>query len=384
MPLKRLVTSVLIIWLSTSCTPTEIIQMPTFAEGQKPKNIILMIGDGMGLSQISAAIYSSKETLVFEEFKTIGLQKTHSATNIITDSGASATAMACGVKTYNFAIGLDKDSVAVKSILAEAEENNMATGVVVTSSIVHATPAAFVAHQSFRNQYEDIAKDFLDVDIDFMVGGGKKYFDRRKMDDRNLYKELVRKGYVVSDYFNNTIKQMNPDPRWNFAFFTADQQPIQANAGRSYLPYACKKAVNFLPNRSEEGFFLLIEGSQIDWAGHSNDFNYLLSEMEDFNKTLRAMMDFAIKDGNTLLIVTADHETGGLALNQKGNPMKFKHAYTTNNHTATMVPVFAFGPSAELFGGIYENTQLHAKMRQALGFTTLNGTTGISEESIDK
>ena len=333
-----------------------------------PKNIVLLIGDGMGLPQVTAGLYGQHNYIVLEQFPVIGLQKTTASDNLVTDSAAGATAMACGKKTYNNAIGLDSNEIASRSILEEAEERGLATGMVVTSSIVHATPAAFIAHVKSRNFYEEIAEDFLKTDIDFFIGGGKQFFDRRDKDDRNLIAELRNKGYNIYDYFNHDIFKMNPPLDKNFGFFTADNQPLPASQGRDYLPYAAQMAVKFLHKRSQKGFFLMIEGSQIDWAGHANQAASLIDEMKDFDKTISRVLDFAKKDGETLVIVTADHETGGLSINDGSTMKKMDIKFTTNGHTGTMVPVFAYGPGSEHFRGIYDNTSTYSKMIQAFGW----------------
>lgn len=340
---------------------------PTAPEGQA-KNIVLLIGDGMGVGQITASLYAKGNRSVFERFSFIGFQKTYSEDNLITDSAASATAIATGQKTTNSSIGMTADEQPLKTILEEAEENGLATGLVATSSIVHATPASFIAHQKSRNLYEQIAADFLDTEIDIFIGGGKRFFDRRNVDERNLIAELKAKGYLIQDYFNYEFQQISPDPKKNFAYFTADNQPLSAAQGRDYLPYAAKLALNFLKKRSEKGFFIMIEGSQIDWSGHANQAAPLISEMRDFEKTVKKALDFAAEDGETLVIVTADHETGGMAINEGSKMRNMDVLFTTNGHTATMVPVFAFGPQAELFTGIYENTEIYYKMKKALGF----------------
>jgi alkaline phosphatase len=335
---------------------------------QRPKNIILMIGDGMGLAQVSASLYAQGNKSVFELFKIIGFQKNFASDNLITDSAASATAIACGVKTYNNAIGLDEENQPCRSIIAEAEMKGLATGLLVTSSIVHATPASFVAHQPSRNLYENIAEDILTSKVNLLIGGGKQFFDRRANDERNLVDEMKANGYYVGDFVNDDLLKLSPDESRNFVFFTADNQPLPAGQGRDYLPGASKIAINFLKNKSDKGFFLMIEGSQIDWAGHSNQPSYLLEEMEDFEKTIVQVLRFASADKETLVIVTGDHETGGLAINPESSMKKLQLAYTTNGHTGTMVPVYAIGPGAELFRGIYDNTAIYHKMRQALGF----------------
>lgn len=326
-----------------------------------------MIGDGMGLSQISAGIYSTEKPLAIEHFPVIGFHKTYSSDNLITDSAAGATAIACGVKTFNNAIGITPDSIPCQSILELAEERGLSTGLVATSSIVHATPAAFIAHQPLRALYESIAADFLTTEIDFIVGGGKKYFDRRKVDNRNLYKELENKGYQVSDYFQQSLKRTTVNPLKNFAYFTADREPVGAINGRDYLPFASKLAVNFLDQHSEAGFFVMIEGSQIDWQGHYNDGDGLIAEMKDFDQAIEQVLHFAVKDQQTLVIITADHETGGLSLTRSPDKGELEVAFTSTKHTAALVPVFAYGPGSELFRGIYENTEIYGKMRKALG-----------------
>ena len=345
---------------------------PTFGGAptapKKPKNVILMIGDGMGLAQISAAMYHNKNKLNLERMPVIGFHKSYAANNLITDSAAGATAFACGEKTFVGAIGLNEDSTAMRTILEQAEDHGLATGLVATSTIVHATPASFIAHQYSREMYEEIAADFLEVDIDLFIGGGKYYFDNREKDDRNLYQELVEKGYMVDDYFKTDFFTVKPDITRNFAFFTANKQPLTAAAGRKYLPFASKLAVDFLAGRSKKGFFLMIEGSQIDWGGHANDGDMVIEEVLDFDRAIHRVLRFAERDGETLVIITADHETGGMAINPGSAFGDIKAAFNTNGHTATMVPVFAYGPYSHLFSGIYENMEIYHKMKEALGF----------------
>lgn len=331
-----------------------------------PKNIILLIGDGMGVTQISAGMYMNGNKLNLERFPIVGLHKSYSSDNLITDSAAGATAFACGVKTYNGAIGVDQDTVPVKTILEIAEDKKMATGLIATSTIVHATPASFIAHQKSRKMYEEIAADFLKTEVDFFVGGGKKYFDRRETDERNLYKELQDKGYIVSDYFQNDLIKSELSHKKNFAYFTADNDPLMVSQGRDYLYAASKMGMAFLRKRSQNGFFLMIEGSQIDWGGHANDSDYIVTEMIDFDRTVGAALDFAAKDKETLVIVTADHETGGYSIIPGSKMDSLVTGFTTDYHTADLIPVFAYGPGARAFSGIYENTAIFKKMKRIL------------------
>lgn len=334
----------------------------------QPKNIILMIGDGMGLGQITAGMYSNNNRLHLEQFPVIGFHKTHSFNNLITDSAAGATAFACGIKTYNSAVGVSSDTLPCYTILEEAEERGWATGIVVTSQITNATPAAFIAHQPLRVMNENIASDFLETEIDLFIGGGKSYFFDRSFDSRDLLKELEQKGYKVYDYTQGTINRLRMDPTERFAYFTAENLPPGVNMGRSYLPHSSKMAADFLAQKSQEGFFLLIEGSQIDWAAHANDGSWMIKEMLDFDRTIGLMLNFARRRGDTLVIVTADHETGGVSINDDSKINRVKLKFTSNHHTAAMVPVFAFGPGSELFGGIYDNTEIYFKMKAALGW----------------
>jgi alkaline phosphatase len=331
----------------------------------KPKNIILMIGDGMGLTQMSSFMYKNGNKAAVERCKVVGFQKTPSANNLVTDSAGAATAMACGEKTLNSAIGVGFDTLPCKSILEMFEEKGLATGLVATASIVHATPASFIAHQDLRNFYEFIAEDFLKTEIDFFAGGGEKYFYNRKSDDKNLLKELKEKGYYVTQAEPST-KDLEKESK--IAWFTAEAEPKTYGQGRTYLPSASKKGLEFLKRKSPDGFFMMIEGSQIDWACHYNESKMFFEEMEDFEMAIIKVLDFAEKDGETLVIITGDHECGGMAINSGNKFGKVNIEFTTNGHTATMVPVYAFGAGAEVFSGIYENTAIHDKMLELLGW----------------
>lgn len=338
----------------------------TFPDNQYPKNIILMIGDGMGLTQITAAMYTSKRPLNLERFPVIGFHKTHSSSDLKTDSAAGATAFACGIKTFNGAIGVDNDTLPCKTILEEAKEQGFAVGLVATASITHATPAAFIAHQTMRVMYESIANDFMKTDIDLIIGGGQRYFDYRETDGQDLIAIMRRNGYIVRSYMDGDLGNFKLDYAKKFAYFSSNREPLSVAMGRTYLPYASRIAPAFLSQRSEEGFFLMIEGSQIDWAGHANEGNLLVQEILDFDQAIKEVLNFAMQDKETLVIVTADHETGGLTLNGKPKLKSLEMVFTTNDHTAAMVPVFAYGPKAELFAGIYDNTAIYEKMRIAL------------------
>jgi alkaline phosphatase len=333
---------------------------------KKPDNIILLIGDGMGLTHIYAGLTVNQGYLNMLKFQNIGFSLTYSANNYITDSGAGGTALATGNKTYNGAIGVNKDSIPVKSILEYAEEKGLSTGLVSTSSITHATPASFIAHEKFRDDYEAIAADFLDTDIDVFIGGGRNNFTYRK-DKRNLVNELREKGYQVVFSLDSitSIKQ------GKLAGLNAlNHNPSILDGRGDMLPRASETAINIL-SRNKNGFFVMIEGSQIDWGAHANNGEYVAREVIDFDKAVGKALDFAEKDGRTLVIVTADHETGGMAIldgNFGSGGLLAK--FGTTDHTGIMVPVFAYGPGAELFQGFQENTHIFDKMMFLLELNT--------------
>ena len=323
-------------------------------------NVILMIGDGMGLTQITAGWIAKRDALNLERCPVIGLSKTNSSSNLITDSAAGATAFSTGKKTYNGAIGVNPDTVAQPTILEIAEKNGIATGLVATSSITHATPASFIAHQPSRLLDEAIAADFLKTDIDVFIGGGKKFFELRT-DHANLLTQLKEKGYAIA----NGVEEIGLVKTGKLAGFIADEQPLRFSEGRgAILTTASLKALELL-DQNDKGFFLMIEGSQIDWGGHANDSQYIIDEMIDFDNAVGQVLDFAAKDGNTLVIITADHETGGYGINAADDDGTIVGGFTTDYHTATMVPVFAYGPGAEAFAGMYHNTEIFHKMLAA-------------------
>ncbi len=336
-------------------------EFPQKFRKDKPKNIILLIGDGMGISQVFAGLTANRGHLFLENCKYIGFSKTQSADNYITDSAAGGTALSAGVKTYNGAIGVDVNGNQVKTILEEASENGLATGLVSTSSITHATPASFIAHQASRGSYEDIAADFLKTDIDVFIGGGLDHFTKRK-DGRDLTDELKNKGYEVE----TDLKKIGKVKKGKLAGLTAEVHNGRVAERGDMLTVATETALNILDN-NKNGFFLMIEGSQIDWGGHAGSTIYVAEDMLDFDQVIGKALEFAAKDKETLIIITADHETGGMAITggdmQKG---VVKAAFPTGDHTAVMVPVFSYGPGAEEFIGIMENTDINAKMKKLL------------------
>lgn len=353
--MKRTIFLILLVLVAFSCRK--------ITEEQNAQNIILMIGDGMGISHIYAGMTANHGSLYLEKCTHTGLQKTYSANRYITDSGASGTAMAAGVKTKNGMIATDTAGKPVRTILEYAETNGLSTGLVATSSITHATPASFIAHQPDRSDYEKIAMDFLDSGIDIFIGGGRDHFARRE-DSLNLLDSLQNRGYLVTD----DISKISESHK-KIACFTADlHNPAAARGREDMLSDATKAAIRFL-DKHGTGFFLMVEGSQIDWAAHDNDMEGVISETIDFDNAIGIALDFADKDQNTLVIITADHETGGMSIiGGDISSGRVEAAFSTDGHSADMVPVFAYGPGGEKFTGVYENTAIFSKMMEAFGF----------------
>jgi len=352
----------LVVLISTGCSVKEAGK----TEITKPavKNIILFIGDGMGAAHVYAAMTVSKEPLVLESFPFTGFSKTWSANNYITDSGAGATAMACGVKTKNGMIGTGPDSTVLVSITEILHKNGLSNGVLSTCQITHATPAAFVAHNVKRSNYEEIAADFLNGNADVFIGGGEDYFRKRK-DGKDLAVNLKEMGYDV--VYN--IEDLKNSGSLKLAGLLAKKDMPKASAGREgMLAEMTRKAIETL-SRDKDGFFLMVEGSMIDWAASAKDLDYTIAEVIDLDSAVGVAKEFADKNGETLIVVTADHETGGMYLSG-GNIVQKKVTAGFNEkggHSGIMVPIYSYGPGAEKFSGIHDNTFFMNQFLELLG-----------------
>lgn len=334
----------------------------------KPKNIILLIGDGMGLNYVSLSILSMKNDS-FKRFNTVGLSVTAAADKLITDSAAGATAISTGHKTNYYYVGVDTSGKPLQTVLKYAEEKEMATGLISTSSVTHATPAAFIAHTKDRKNETLIAEHFLKTDVDVVIGGGLKFFlpiqKKGTRTENDLTENILNNGY---DLFTDTSSFLSRKEFDNKFYALLDSSGLPYSRKRDYtLGDLTEKALSYL-QKDDDGFFLMVEGSQIDWAAHDHLTEDIFSEIEDFNTAINAALDFAEKDGNTLVVVTADHETGGMAITggtAEGKSIKL--SYTTSGHSGEMVGVFAKGPGEELFRGLYENFMIGRKLFSLLG-----------------
>lgn len=342
-------------------------QEPAAARSEEPsgpKNVILLIGDGMGLTQVSTRFFYGEGEPNFQRFPYIGLIKTSSARQKITDSAAGATAFSAGKKSYNGAIGVDDDTVSVPTIV-ELVEDRLSTGLVATSTITHATPASFFAHVPSRNQHEDIAAQLTGSSVDFFAGGGLQFFSGRE-DGLNYLDSLTQHGFVVNTDSLAAPASSGLEQKYGF-LLAPDGMPKMQEGRGDFLPRATQMALDYL-SQDEDGFFLMVEGSQIDWGGHANDAEYIIEEVKDFDQTLGVALDFAEQDGNTLVVVTADHETGGFALSSGASYNELVGTFSTGGHTPDLIPVFAYGPGAEAFAGIYENTGIFDRILEAAGW----------------
>jgi alkaline phosphatase len=332
--------------------------------GSVPKNIIILIGDGMGSNQVSASILSLKND-PYRRFDISGFSVTVSADKLVTDSAAGASAVATGYRVNNLAVSIDHNTnQPLFSLFDLAERHKKSTGIVVTSSVTHATPAAFVANVKNRREEFEIAQQLSERNIDIVIGGGIKFFTPKSLegdrkDNLNLIDNIINRGYNYYDSYEK-LSGANHDNKF-FALFQKDGL-LPASERNYSLGDLTKIAINYLKQRPE-GFILMVEGSQIDWAGHANNQEYFFSEMNDFNDAVNIALDFANENGETLVLVTADHETGGMSTvegNSDGSKIKLK--YNTGHHTADMVPVFAKGPGAEQFSGVNDNYIIGRKL----------------------
>ncbi|HZW38457.1 MAG TPA: alkaline phosphatase [Ignavibacteriaceae bacterium] len=333
---------------------------------QKPKNIILLIGDGMGTNSVSASVYADKTKSPFRRFTSVGFSITTSLNKFITDSGAGGTAVATGYRTNYTWISMDpKDNKPLYTILEKAEDLKKSTGVVVTSSITNATPAAFLSHVKNRALEFDIANQIAEKDVEVLIGAGTDFFfDKSHGGSRpdslgDLTVKLQKKNYtIIKDV--NSLLSYNKD---NKVIALLDSFGLPAANSRNYnLSELVNKSLEIL-SKDKDGFFLMVEGSQIDWGLHDHLDDYWQGEMKDFAGAIDAALNFADKDGNTLVVVTSDHETGGLSINGgtlQGDSLKF--SYTTAGHTAAMVGIFAKGPGAEEFSGVMDNYMIGRKL----------------------
>lgn len=319
-----------------------------------PKNIILMIGDGNGLSQISSAALANNGKLTITNLKNIGLLKTQSADDFTTDSAASGTAIATGKKTYNRAIGVDEEGNSIQNIIELLSKKGFSSGIITTDEIFGATPAAFYAHQKDRDLTDDICEDLLNSKLTFFAGGGSNAFKTKQLKNTKFH-------------ILNSLKEFNKNKADKVGyFFSKGGVPSVLEGRKEALPKITKEGISFL-NLKSKPFFLMVEGAQIDSYGHRNDVAGIISETIDFDKAVTEAIKFADTNKNTLVIILADHETSGFAIPQgniKNNVIEGD--FISRDHTGVFIPVFAYGPRSQEFKGCYGNDEVFDKILKVL------------------
>lgn len=363
----------------------------TFEYQKQPKNVIYLIGDGMGFGAVTSLLLSMEEETGFEKAPVIGLSETCSANNYVTDSPAGGTALATGTRTCNGFLGVGPDSVQLESLLKKAQKMGKKTGIVVNTTLTEATPGAFYAGVTSRKESYKIAEQFTESGVDVAIGAGLSAFINRP-DSIDMTEVLINKGYNVYLDWKSVLEtesqkfvgilDMGDVHRRNKKSTTtasaAEGQEVclaarlaatEENADTTrfsepteYLHKACTKALDVLEKEAGNGFFLMIESAIIDGYGHNNDSEGMIEEMQEFDKTLQTLIAYVNEHPNTLLVVTADHETGGTGVAYKSHEVNHPEGlhlnFSTKGHTGTVVPVFAYGAGAEKFRGIFQNKEL--------------------------
>lgn len=363
----------------------------TNTSNQKPQNVIYLIGDGMGFGAVSSLLLSMEEETGFEKAPVIGLSETCSANNYVTDSPAGGTALATGTRTCNGFLGVGPDSVQLESLLKKAQKMGKKTGIVVNTTLTEATPGAFYAGVTSRKESYKIAEQFTESGVDVAIGAGLSAFINRP-DSVDMTAVLIEKGYNVyldwksvletqSDKFVGILDMGDVHRRNKKSTTTASAAEGQevclaaqlaATEGNAdttrfsepteYLHKACTKALSVLEKEAPQGFFLMVESAIIDGYGHNNDSEGMIEEMKELDQTLKTLIAYVDQHPNTLLVVTADHETGGTGVAYKSHevnqPEGLHLNFSTKGHTGTVVPIFAYGAGAENFRGIFQNREL--------------------------
>ena len=322
----------------------------------KVRNIILMIGDGMGQGAVNLGMYANGGQLTLTNLKTMGYVRTQSASHFTTDSAASGTAYATGVKTKNGYLGKDSSQVNVPNLPELLAPLGYACGVVSTDDLNGATPAAFFAHQASRNAKEEIWADLPASQLTFASAGAQSVFEGMPLSTQ----EAIRKRF--------TLVYDPADPAVAGSQRLVYLPPSVKRDRGNYLPATTQMAIDYLSAHSKKGFFLMVEGARIDKDEHSNDLPGTVFEMLDFDKAVEAAIRFAERDGHTLVIISADHETGATIL-AKGDPAQgyVSAIFASKSHTPMMVPLFAYGPRSREFSGVQENSDVSRKILRILG-----------------
>ena len=361
----------------------------------KPKNIILLISDGMSLTQVSTYRLlkgGPNERIAVDKFPVSGIVLTHSENAIVTDSASSATAFSTGRKTNNGALGLDEDNKILENFTEIIDRYGYVSSLISTSEITHATPAAYASHVDLRWKTDEISLQMMESNVMTILGGGRHFFlpedlGGKRTDGLNLLEQMESSRTVMTE--KKELDSFDYSNLGKVVGLFADEALRDKEKPENHVfEPSSSEMLNFAINRSEKfnengckGFFIMLEGSQVDWAGHANDLNYLKREMQDFDEAVELALDYAIQNPDTLVIATADHETGGLLI-ESSSPTDYtapevKFSFNTGigygSHTGVPVPVYAYGPGSENFTGTLDNTDIFYAMLEAV---KMDGRTG--------
>ena len=356
--------------VAETSVPTEKLEWVDYAEYNleedvPAKNVILMIGDGMGKEIIKGSEVVKGDKLVMSGMKysttvTTYSQSVTNGTAEYTDSAAAATALSTGVKTLNGYIGLDSKEEKLETICEYAQSLNMETGLVARQVVSHATPAGMVAHNSSRSNYQQILREMINANVNVMFGGGSQYYQSPKVQkaiDENGYK------YISSEEELNALSKEDDKVLGMFAYDnigSAEKTPSLMNM--------TSKALDMLDN--DKGFFLMVEGSNIDSYEHNQNMEQVLGQMQGFDQTVDYVLRWAQEHPGTLVIVTADHETGGVTLPDNPKPEDINDSCFTSDGKHTNADVWLFASGAQSKGlcenDVIDNTDIAKYMRKVL------------------
>jgi alkaline phosphatase len=336
----------------TAPNPYEIVSVEAPAPDAEVRNIIFMIGDGMGLEQVSCAWTLNRGKLNLDNMPFTGLSRTWSTSDLITDSAAGGTALACGQKTANSKVGEDPHGEPMYSVLVDAQKAGKKTGVVTTCHLADATPADFCCHSFDRYYYDEIIAGYRTSGVDYIAGGGLDYFTVNRKDDRDIAAEMVSDGYTLA----KTAEELADAKLPVLGLLAGDNLPVAQERGDLFRTMVSRGIELLSDAAGENGFVMMIEGSCIDDWLHANRIDLAMEELFDFDRTLGDVLQWAAADGHTLVVVTADHSTGALTL-QDGSIAEGTVGveFGNDSHNGIAVPVYAWGPGSQCFTGIKEN-----------------------------
>lgn len=338
------------------------------ATDQAPRNVILVLGDGMGLGHLSAGsalVVGPAGGLAVESAPVVGLVRTWAADALVTDSAAAASAMATGLKTPEHSVSLQADGSTPRTLFEAAAARGMGTGFVTTSGMVDATPAAFLTHAGHRDEYRTILEQLLASDATVLIGGDyQRYPKARRQPD---YLELVREAESAADPRFTVVRDpasLATAPAPLLALLPA--RPGSRSAHGPPLAESTRRALALLGDPAA-GFLLVVEHEETDEAAHDNDVDGVVAAMVELDEALRVILEVAAARGDTLVVVTADHDTAGMAVADGDFDDGIAELrWLDDGHLATWVPLFAFGPGAPRFAGVLDNTEIGRRLAELL------------------